>query len=172
MMGAGFLGALVIFLIVFFIWLLWPMTIGAQWVPTSMKVVRKMLELADVQAHDVLIDLGSGDGRIILTAANEYQAKAIGIEVDPIRLLWSRSTIKRKGLSERVKVIRGNFFHKDLSKATVVTVYQNQDTNQKLISKFEKELKPGTRVVSHGFTFDGWEPKTVDKEAQLYLYIV
>jgi cyclopropane fatty-acyl-phospholipid synthase-like methyltransferase len=167
-----FLAVLFAFFAAFLIWLLWPAIIGAGWVPTSMKVVKRMLKLADVQESDVLIDLGSGDGRIIITAANEYKARAIGIEVDPIRLLWSRSIIRRKGLSERVKVLRGNFFNKDLGEATVVTVYQTQETNNKLKQKFEKELKNGTRVVSHAFTFDGWEARTVDQEAQIYLYIV
>lgn len=148
------------------------MYIGAQWLPTSTKAVKRMLELADVQERDVVIDLGSGDGRIIITAATKYKARAIGIEADPIRLMWSKSIIRYKGLSERVKVLWGNFFFKDLREATVVTVYQNQETNNKLKPKFEKELKPGTRIVSHVFTFDGWEPRRVDKESQIYLYIV
>lgn len=165
-------GLLFAVIIAFLVWLIWPTIIGAPWVPTPMKVVRRMLELADVQEQDVVIDLGSGDGRIIMTAAKEYNARAIGIEADPIRLFWSRSNILRKGLSERATVLSGNFFHKDLGKATVVTIYQTQEINQKLKPKLEKELKPGTRVVSHAFTFNGWEPRTVDLESQVYLYIL
>jgi ribosomal protein L11 methylase PrmA len=148
------------------------MIIGAQWVPTSMDIVKSMLELAEVQEGDVVIDLGSGDGRIIITAAKDYNARAIGIEADPIRLIWSRSKIRKNGLSERVKVLWGNFLYKSLGEATVVTVYQNQETNNKLKPKFETELKPGTRVVSHVFIFDGWKPIKVDKESQIYLYLV
>ncbi len=154
------------------LWLLWPMTIGAPWVPTSMTVVKRMLELADVREEDMVIDLGSGDGRIILTAAKEYKARAIGIEADPLRLMWSRMYIRNQGLSDRVKVRWGNFFNKDLGEATVVTVYQLQEINNKLKLKFEKELKPGTRVVSHVFTFPGWELRKVDKESQVYLYVI
>lgn len=163
---------LVLITLAIFVWLIWPLAIGAQWVPTSRKVVRKMLEIADIQQDDVLIDLGSGDGRIIMTAAQEYKSKAIGIEADPIRLIWSRFIIRYRGLSDNVKVIWGNFFEKELSEATIVTVYQNLETNQKLKYKFEKELKPGSRVVSHSFTFDGWEPKKVDTESQIYMYII
>jgi len=155
-----------------FVWLLWPLTIGEVWVPTSIDVVRSMLELGDVQEGDLVIDLGSGDGRIIMTAARDYKARAIGIEADPIRLVWSRSMIRLKGLSERVKVLWDNFLNKDLGEATVVTVYQNQEINRKLRPKFEKELKPGTRVISHVFTFDIWEPKKVDKKSHIYLYII
>jgi len=155
-----------------FVWLLWPLTIGEVWVPTSIDVVRSMLELGDVQEGDLVIDLGSGDGRIIMTAARDYKARAIGIEADPIRLVWSRSMIRLKGLSERVKVLWDNFLNKDLGEATVVTVYQNQEINRKLRPKFEKELKPGTRVISHVFTFDILEPKKVDKKSHIYLYII
>jgi cyclopropane fatty-acyl-phospholipid synthase-like methyltransferase len=156
----------------FLIWLVWPLLIGAQWIPTSRTIVTKMLDLTDVHEGDVVIDLGSGDGRIIITAAEEHGAMAIGIEADPIRLVWSRMRIRHKGLSDRVRVLWGNFFDKDLGEATVVTVYQNQATNRKLIPKFERELKPGTRVISYVFPFFGWEPTKVDRESHLYLYAV
>jgi hypothetical protein len=171
-LGSLFTAMFFILMVAIFVWLLWPLTIGEVWVPTSMDIVRKMLELGEVQEGDVVIDLGSGDGRIIMTAARDYKARAIGIEVDPIRLVWSRSIIKLKGLSERIKVLWGNFLNKDLGEATVVTVYQNQEINRKLRPKFKKELKPGTRIVSHVFTFDGWEPKKVDKKSQIYLYFI
>ena len=92
-------------LLTIFGWLLWPMIIGAQWAPTPMTVINRMLELAEVHEGDVVIDLGSGDGRIIMTAANEYQARAIGIEADPIRLMWSRSIIRYRGLSDKIQVV-------------------------------------------------------------------
>ena len=107
-----------------------------------------------------------------MTSAKDYNARAIGIEADPIRLLWSRYRIKRNGLSDRVKVFRGNFYDTHLGEAIVVTVYLSQGINNKLKSKFEKELKHGIRVVSYVFTFDGWEPTQVDKESNVYLYRV
>ena len=168
----SYFGLLCAFFVSIVVWLLWPMIIGAQWVPTSMRVVKRMLELADVQEGDVVMDLGSGDGRIVMTAASEYKVRAIGIEADPLRLLWSKYRIRQRRLSDRVKVLWGNFLDIDLGEASVVTVYQNQATNKKLKPKFEKELKSGTRVISHVFTLDGWEPRKVDKESQLYLYSI
>jgi len=105
------------------VWFIWTTIIGAPWIPTSMDVVKRMIELADIQEEDVVIDLGSGDGRIIMAAAKEYKAKAIGIEADPLRLLWSRYRIRNKGLSKRSTVLWGNFFDRDLGDATIVTVY-------------------------------------------------
>lgn len=153
--------------------ILWPVIIkGAGWVPTPMKIVRRMLELAEMQKEDIVYDLGSGDGRIILMAAQKFGARAVGIEADPIRLILSRLVIKLRGLNQVVSVLWGNFFHKSIREATVVTIFQSQETNNKLKPKFEKELKPGTRIVTHVFTFDGWEPRKVDKKSQIYLYIV
>jgi 16S rRNA A1518/A1519 N6-dimethyltransferase RsmA/KsgA/DIM1 with predicted DNA glycosylase/AP lyase activity len=149
---------------------MWSSVIGAIFVPTPMDVVGKMLEIADVNENDTLIDLGSGDGRIILEAAKSYDANSIGIEADPLRVFWSRSRIKSNDLEEKVEVIWGNFFKTDLSKATVVTVYQGQGINNKLSTKFKEELDPGTRIVSYSFTFDGWEPMKKDPESDVYLY--
>jgi precorrin-6B methylase 2 len=167
-----YFGILFASLAAIFTWLFWPIIIGAPWVPTPMKAVKRMLEIAKVKERDVVIDLGSGDGRIIITAAKEFKARAIGIEADPLRLIWSKRKIRKNGFNERVKVLWGNFLDKDLEEATVVTIYQGQEINNKLKPKFEKELKPGTRVVSHVFTFDGWEPNKVDRESQVYLYLV
>ncbi|UCH03253.1 MAG: methyltransferase domain-containing protein [Candidatus Bathyarchaeota archaeon] len=131
-----------------------------------------MLELADVQEGDVVIDLGSGDGRILIAAAKERKAKAIGIEADPLRLMWSRRNIRNHGLHKQAKVVWGNFLDKDLGEASVVTIYQSQDINNTLEPKLERELKPGTRVVSHVFSFNGWDPQKVDNESHVYFYIV
>jgi predicted RNA methylase len=137
-----------------------------------MDIVGKMLEIAEVNENDTLIDLGSGDGRIILEAAKTFDANSIGVEADPLRVFWSRTRIKLNELEEKVEVIWGNFFRTDLSKATVVTVYQGQGINNKLRTKFIEELYPGTRVVSYSFTFDGWEPLKKDPDSDVYLYII
>jgi cyclopropane fatty-acyl-phospholipid synthase-like methyltransferase len=146
--------------------------IGAVYLPTPMKKVRKMLEIAKVNSNDTVIDLGSGDGRIILEAAKKYGAKSVGVEADPIRVLWSRLRIRYSNLEDRVEVYWKNFFNVDLSNATVITIYQGQDINNKLIPKFEKELAPGSRIVSHAFTFDGWKPDQKDPDSEVYLYII
>ena len=100
-------------------------------------------------------DLGCGDGRMIITAVRRYGARAVGIEIDPLRYLWCQFLVSVLGLRDRVKIIFGNFFSQDLSDADVITCYLLQDTNEKLEGKLKQELRPGTRVVSHDFTFPG-----------------
>lgn len=135
----------------------WSQILGAPWVPTSYKTVYMMLEMAEVRPGEIVYDLGSGDGRLIIEAARSFGAKAIGIEIDPIRYLWAKIKILVLHLQDDVKVLFGNFFLKDLSNADVVTVYLLQETNNKLMKKLENELRPGTRVVSNAFIFPGWE---------------
>jgi phospholipid N-methyltransferase len=159
-----------IFLILITIWVGWPKIIGAQWIPTPMKTVKQMLNFAEVGPDDTVIDLGSGDGRIILSAALEFKANAVGIEADPLRVFFTRLKIRLKQIENQVDVIWGDFFKKDLNTATVVTIYQSTETNNRLKDKLTQELIPGTRVISYVFLFDGWEPVKVDKLSKLYLY--
>jgi SAM-dependent methyltransferase len=155
----------------FLLWLIWPLFIGAIYLPTPMDVVKKMLDIADIGEGDVVYDLGSGDGRIILDAARRG-ASAIGVEVDPIRVLWARLRASRSPHGDHVKVIRGDFFKTSLTGATVVTVYQGESINNRLRVKFEAELPPGTRIVSFDFKFEGWEPEKRHPDAKVYLYRV
>ena len=152
------------------IWILWPIMIGAQWIPTPKNIVKKMLLFAGVGPGDTLIDLGSGDGRIIISAALEFEANSVGIEADPLRVLITKIRIILKGLEDQVDVIWGNFFKNDLSAASVVTIYQSTEINNKLKEKLQKQLHPGTRVITYSFIFDGWEPVKVDESTKLYLY--
>ncbi len=152
------------------VWAVWPSIIGAPWVPTPRRTVRKMLELAQVNSKDTVLDLGSGDGRIIVMAAKEFGARSIGIEADPGRVLWSRLVIRFRGLKKKVKVIWGNFFHQNFSEATVLTIFQMPGVNNRIKEKFTTELNPGTRVVSHAFQFDGWTPVKTTEDPILYLY--
>ena len=131
-----------------------------------------MLELCGAGPTDVVYDLGSGDGRIIIEAARSYSAKAVGVEADPLRVLYSRLAVSLHSLKGRVRVVWGNFFHVDLSEATVVTLFLTQGTNQRLKAKLLSELKPGTRVVSYVWTFDGWAPARRDEGNELALYVV
>lgn len=147
----------------------WTNILGAPWVPTSMSLVRKMLDMAEVGPGDLVYDLGCGDGRIIFTAARRYGARAVGFEIDPLRYLWCRLLIRVLGLRDRVQIVFGDFFKQDLSEADVVTCYLLQSTNNKLEDKFEKELRPGTRVVSNTFTFIGLQQVREDGDARLYL---
>ncbi|MFW9968106.1 MAG: SAM-dependent methyltransferase [Candidatus Thorarchaeota archaeon] len=156
----------------FMIWIAWPSIIGAPWIPTPRKKASSMLELAEVDAEDIVYDIGSGDGRIIIMAASEYGARSIGIEADPLRAMWSRIAIRRRGLVNMVNVLRENFFNSNIKDATVVTVYQGKDVNKRLREKFSRELRPGTRVVSYRFKFEGWLPVKTNEEASLYLYVI
>lgn len=164
--------SLAFLILVLAIWMMWPMVIGAVFVSTPMNKVNKMLEMAEVGKEDHLIDLGSGDGRIVIEAARKYGASSVGIEADPIRVFWSRLRVMSNGLDGKVEIVWGNLFNSDLSKASVVTIYQGQGINNRLKAKFEKELESGARIVSYSFTFEGWEPVKNDPILDLYLYIL
>ncbi len=159
-------------IMIFGIWFVWSAMVGAPWLPTPKKRVRAMLKLAEVSEGDVLYDLGSGDGRIIVMAAKEFGANAIGIEIDPLRLLWTRFVIWRHKLHQKAEVIRGNFFHINLENASVVTIYQGHEINKKIREKLSTDLGKGTRVVSYRFIIAGWTPVSVDNDSSLYLYEV
>ncbi|MFQ6065773.1 MAG: SAM-dependent methyltransferase [bacterium] len=148
----------------------WTVFIGAGWSPTPLSTVRRMLSLAEVKPDDTVYDLGCGDGRIIIMAAKKYGAKSIGIEADPFRFLYTWVRIMISGLSQKTGIIWGNFFRRDLKGATVVTLFLSQEANNNLKKKLGHELKPGTRIVSYYWTFNGWRPKKVDSEFGVYLY--
>ena len=128
------------------------------YVPTPPEVVDAMLELAKVKKGDVVYELGSGDGRIPITAAKRYGVKAHGIDINPQRIQEANENAKREGVTDRVTFRTADLFETDLSKANVVTLYLLPDVNLKLRPKLLKELKPGSRIVSHAFSMGDWEP--------------
>jgi len=154
------------------LWLLWPIIFGAPYVPSPMNKVRKMLDIANLTDKDVLYDLGSGDGRIIISGAKIYGAKTVGIEADPLRYLWSKLVIYFNNLTDNVNVIWGNFNKTSIIDATVVTIYQRKGVNKALKEKFLRELKPGTRIVSYMYEIEGWSPSKFDEESKIYLYLM
>jgi ribosomal protein L11 methylase PrmA len=160
----------VIVILLIFVWIFWSEVIGAGFEPTSKKLVKKMLEMAEIDSKDVLYDLGSGDGRIVIEAVKNYDAKAVGIEADPIRVLWSRMYLFFNGIQNKSKIKWGNFFNEDISEATAVTLFLGHKANQKLKEKLKKELKPGTPVVSYVWTFNDWKPIKVNHTERIYLY--
>lgn len=161
-----------IFAVVFYIFQTYTRKFGAPWVPTPYKIIRKMLVMADVKPRDIVYDLGSGDGRVIIEAARSFGAKAVGIEIDPLRFLWTKAKIFFLGLSNKVDVLFGNFFKINISDANIVTIYLLPDTNVKLIDKFVKELRPGTRIVSNTFALPGFKMINQDEKLKIYVYIV
>jgi len=129
---------------------------------SSDDVVEEMLKLAKVQREDVVYDLGSGDGRIVIAAALKYGARGVGIELDPALVEQSNENARTSGVSHRVKFLHQDVFASDLSEATVVTLYLSPEVNALLLPKLLRELKPGTRVVSHNYLIGDWRPsKTV-----------
>lgn len=142
-------------------------------VPTRESVADDMLRLANVTAADVVYDLGSGDGRIVMLAAQKYGARGVGIEIDPKLVSVARQVAKEGEAEDRVTFIHGDLFDADISKATVVTIYLSRGVNRRLEPKLRKELRPGTRIVSHQFPIENWQPEET-KEAEdgttLYLY--
>lgn len=128
------------------------------YVPTPQVVVDKMLEIAKVKPSDYVIDLGSGDGRIVLTAVRKYGAKGHGVELNKDRVRYSEEQAKKYGVSHRARFKAENIFDTDLSKATVVTMYLLGEVNLKMRPRILSELKPGTRVISHAFDMGNWEP--------------
>lgn len=166
------LSIIVILIVIVAVSIIWPLLLGAAWSPTSFRIIDRMLEMAEIVSGDVVYDLGSGDGRIVVEAAKKYQAKGVGIEVDPLRVIWSGINVYLMRLNGSVRIVWGNIFHQDIGDATIVTLFLWQRTNQKLKKKLLSELKPGTRVVSYIWTFDDWIPVSADEHNRVYLYII
>jgi SAM-dependent methyltransferase len=128
-----------------------PVKGDVLYVPTPMAVVDAMLDVAAVQSSDVVYDLGSGDGRIVITAAKKYRAHGVGIEIDPALVKQATENAAAAGVADRVRFVSANLFDADLHEATVVTLYLLQSVNERLRPKLVRELTPGVRVVSHVF---------------------
>lgn len=132
-------------------------------VPTPVEVIDKMLELAEVKKGDVVYDLGSGDGRIVIRAARKYGVRAVGIEMDSLLLAKARKDAKAAGVSHLVEFRTEDALKADISKATVVTLYMLPWFNEAMKPSFKKYLKPGARIVAHDFGIEGWEPDKTEK---------
>ena len=145
-----------------------------HFVATPQPVADAMLKLAGVTPGDVVYDLGSGDGRIVILAAQKYRARGVGIEIDPRLVEISRQVAREGEVDDRVTFIEGDLFAADLSKATVVTLWLSETVNARLEAKLKRELRPGARVVSHQFPIGRWPPDrqiTADGE-DIYLWTI
>ena len=132
------------------------------YVPTPQAVVDRMLELAQVKKGDIVYDLGSGDGRIVVTAAKKYGVHAVGFEIDPERIKESRENIKKAGVGNLVEIRQQDIRTVDLSRASVLTMYLLPEVNLMIRPHIWKQMKPGSRVVSHDFDMGDWKPLKVE----------
>jgi precorrin-6B methylase 2 len=146
---------------------------------TPHEIVEQMLRLARVGPDDVVYDLGSGDGRVVIAAARDFRARqAVGIEIDPALVTRSREWARRAGVVDRVSFREQDLFQADLSSATVVTLYLTREVNLRLRPKLLAELQPGTRVVSFNFDMGDWEPTAMirvdvsGRTTPVYLWVV
>jgi cyclopropane fatty-acyl-phospholipid synthase-like methyltransferase len=143
-----------------------------KFVPTPQNVVVAMLNLAKVTPADVVYDLGSGDGRIPITAAKEYGARGVGIEIDWIRIREANDNLKKAGVGDRVTFVKQDLFEANISGATVVTLFLMTRINQELMPKLKRELRPGTRIVSHQFDMGhAWPPERSQDVDGLMIYM-
>ena len=154
------------------VWVRWSDLAGARWYPTRKRTMRRMLELAGVRPGDFVYDLGSGDARILMLAADEFGARGVGVEVDPARHAIARSRVRRAGLGDAIDLVRGDFFAADIGQADVVTLYLRQHTNDALAGKLAAELRPGTRIASNTYTLPGLPLRSADEAMRVYVYEV
>jgi len=148
------------------------------YVPTPQDIVDKMLELAKVKPDDVVYDLGSGDGRFVITAVQKFGARAVGVEINPDLYRQSSAHLKELGLDDRAHIVCDDMFYVTVRPATVVILYLLTSFNERLRPKLERELHSGTRIVAHDFQVPGWDPEqVVDATSKngiphkLYLYV-
>ncbi|MDP3718732.1 MAG: class I SAM-dependent methyltransferase [Acidobacteriota bacterium] len=140
-------------------------------VPTPEAVVEAMLQVANVTKNDMVYDLGCGDGRIPVTAAKKYGARGVCFDIDPQRIKEANENVAKNNVGNLVKVVEGDLFEQDLSGASVITLYLLPSLNVKLMPKLMKELKPGTRIVSHAFDMGDWKPeKELDVDGRKVYY--
>lgn len=134
-----------------------------HYVPTSNGVINAMFRLAQPTANDVLYDLGSGDGRIVVEAAKRFGLRGVGVEIDPALVKKATENARKAGVSDKVRFVEGDLFKTDLSDATIVTLYLSNSINMRLRGKLQQELRPGARVVSNRFDMGDWMPDAQEK---------
>jgi len=165
--------ALAFFVLLFIIGLLWifvPALYGLPPVPTNQNRIRKALQLANLQPDETIYDLGAGDGRVLLIAVREFNAKAVGIEIGPVQcaLIWLR--VVASGFGNKIQVKWGNYLKADLSQADVVFLYATSKEVLRVASYLEKQMKPGSRLISVSADFPEWEPSTMDDRELIFVY--
>lgn len=164
------IGLGLIFLAIGTLWLVVPALYGVPWVPTRAARIRKALELAKLQPGEIFYDLGAGDGRVLLMAAKEFGAQAVGIEIGPVQWALGWLRILLSGSRPNARIRCGNFYRADLAEAEVVFVYLTSAQTTRLAEKLGQELRPSARVVSIAADFTEWQPALVDREKLIFVY--
>jgi SAM-dependent methyltransferase len=152
------------------LWIFIPLLSGLPWVPTHRQRIHKALEISELRPGEILYDLGAGDGRVLVLAARQYGAHAVGIELSPAHcaLAWLRGLLS--GVSNLVSIRWGNFYKMNLEEADVVFAYLTPDHAARIRSQLEKQLHPGARVVTISADIEGWEPAAFDSNDLIFLY--
>ena len=168
----AFYGINLIILLSAFLWVLIPALHGLPSKPTHPDRIRKALQMAELKPGETLYDLGAGDGRVLLIAAKEFDAKVVGIEIGPVQcaLIWLKILVS--GLKSRVQIKMGNFYRTDLSQADVAFIYGTSREVLKLAAILPGQMKPGSRVVSISADFPEWEPSVLDEENLIFSYVM
>lgn len=152
------------------LWMAVPAFYGPPSVPTRVNRIRKALQLANLQPGETLYDLGAGDGRVLLMAAGEFNARAVGVEVGPVQCMLIHLRALASGYRERIQVKWGNYFRADLKDADVVFLYATSKETVKLAAHLQEEMKPGSRLLSISADFPEWEPSDIDDLELIFLY--
>ena len=147
-----------------------PIFFGAPWHPLMPGTIRRILRFAEVQPGETVCDLGCGEGRVLITAAKEFSARAIGVDIDPLKILLARLLRKINGVDDRVNIVRGNLFDFDPGSADVIYLYLTHQAMDKLFPEIFKKLKPSVRIVSYRFCLRGMTPEKVSEDKTLFLY--
>jgi len=165
-----FFGFFVLLFIIGLLWIFVPALYGLPSVPTKQERIRKALKLVNLQPNETIYDLGAGDGRVLLIAAREFNAKAVGIEIGPVQcaLIWLRAAAS--GFGNHIQVKWGNYLKADLSQADVVFLYATSKEVLRDAPYLEKQMKPGSRLVSISADFPEWEPAVIDDRDLIFVY--
>ena len=147
-----------------------PIFFGAPWHPLMPGTIRRILRFAEVRPGETVCDLGCGEGRVLIAAAKEFSARAIGVEIDPLKILLVRLLRKINGVDDRVNIVRGNLFDFDPGSADVLYLYLTHQAMDKLFPEILKKLKPSVRIVSYRFCLRGMTPEKVSEDQTLFLY--
>jgi SAM-dependent methyltransferase len=164
------LGFFILLFVIGLLWIFVPAVYGLPSVPTKQERIRKALKLANLQPNETLYDLGAGDGRVLLMAAREFNANAIGIEIGPVQcaLIYLRAVAS--GFGNKIQIKWGNYLKADLSQADVIFLYATSQEVMRVAAYLESQMKPGSRLVSISADFPEWEPTSVDDRELIFVY--